>query len=422
MKQLARILRFAAPVLLCQCSGEMSGPDPRPEEAPQYSVLHKFHGAADGANPYGLIWDGAGNLYGTTYSGGNLACPDAVNGCGTVFKLDSSGALTTLHVFAGGPTDGASPQDGLIRDAAGNIYGATFRGGANNGGVVFRLDAAGRETVLYDFTGGADGSVPQLGVRDAAGNLYGTTGSNAALVRCRSNCGTVFKLDPTGTLTTLHVFNGADGDSPSGPIIRDSAGNLYGTTAYGGDSPTCIHHLGCGTVFKLDPAGVFTTLHVFTGEITEEEGDVPSGRLLLDETGNLYGTTIGGGSHLGGTVFKLEPNGRLTEMLAFVGGDFGEKEDTPGGKNPQAGVIRGRRGFLYGTTYRGGASKWGVLFLLTPVSHQQIVLHTFTQAGGAPLGPLVVDSAGNIYGTGFYGGNLTCPSGGCGIVFKFRLQ
>jgi uncharacterized repeat protein (TIGR03803 family) len=183
--------------------------------------------------------DAAGNLYGTAYVGGDPTC-----GCGTVFKLDPSGNATVLHAFTEG-TDGGLPQAGLIRDAAGNLYGTTQIGGSSNAGTVFKVDTAGNETVLYSFTGGADGGSPLGGVsRDAAGNLYGTTqlGGSPQL-----QAGTVFKLDTSGKLTALHTFTGgADGSNPFAGVIRDSAGNLYGTTAGGGDS-------GFGTVFKITP-------------------------------------------------------------------------------------------------------------------------------------------------------------------------
>jgi uncharacterized repeat protein (TIGR03803 family) len=437
MKHLASTLCLLSALVLCGCGGGGTyalppgsppapppGPPPPPPPPPPagYTVLHTFKGGAEGERPYSLIGDEAGNLYGTTGEGGDLSCPDDVNGCGTVFKLDPSGALTTLHVFHGAPTDGVTPQEGLIRDAAGNIYGATFSGGAHGFGILYKLDVTGSETVLYQFTGGADGAFPEVGFQDVAGNLYGTTGFNGQFVKCSHDCGTVFKLDATGNLTTLYTFSGLDGDTPStGPLIVDAAGNLYGTTAYGGSAPTCIHPLGCGTVFKLDPSGMLTTLHAFVGH--EVEGEVPTGRLSRDEAGNLYGTTIGGGGDLGGTVFKVDANGQMTTLHAFVSAPGGEDGNDPGGQNPQGGVLLGATGNLYGTTQAGGVSEWGVLFEMNAESGQETVLNSFTQAGGGgPQGPLVLDSAGNLYGTGAVGGDLTCqPPAGCGIVFKMKL-
>jgi uncharacterized repeat protein (TIGR03803 family) len=341
-----------------------------------------------------------------------------VNGCGTIFKVDSSGVFTTLHVFAGRPSDGADPRAGLIRDAAGNLYGGTFFGGAHDAGILFKLDTTGNETVLHDFTGGADGYSPDVGLQDAAGNLFGVTGLNFALMKCSSACGTVFKLDSAGDLTTLHTFNGVDGDSP-GPLIADAAGNLYGATFYGGDNLNCINPLGCGTVFKLDSSEILTTLYAFAG--AEAEGEAPLGALARDEAGNLYGATAGGGPNLGGTVFKLDANGQLTTLHSFIGGVFDDGVD-PGGADPQGGLLLGAMGNLYGTTFGGGAPGWGVVFVLDE-SGTETVLYTFTQAGGgASIGPLVADGAGNLYGTGTVGGDVNCqPPTGCGIVFKLAL-
>jgi uncharacterized repeat protein (TIGR03803 family) len=207
-------------------------------QAQTYTVLHRFAGA-DGHNPseYGhLIEDSAGDLYGTTSGGG-------ASGLGVVFMLNKTGE-TVLHSFTGG-ADGRAPYAGLTQDSAGNLYGTTFGGGASGLGVVFKLNKTG-ETVLYSFTI-ADGANPYAGLtRDSAGNLYGTTSAGGA-----SNSGVVFKLDTTGTETVLHSFTGgADGAKPSAGMIQDSAGNLYGTTYYGGSGRTSS---GNGVVFMLKP-------------------------------------------------------------------------------------------------------------------------------------------------------------------------
>jgi len=274
-----------------------------------YTVLHEFKGyPTDGANPFQehLIGDSAGNLYGTTYSGG-------ASGYGVVFKLDTTGTESVLYSFTGG-ADGASPYAALLQDSAGNLYGTATGGGIggcipNGCGVVFKLDTTGTETVLYSFTGGTDGGYPGAGlIQDAAGNLYSTTFDGGA-----SGAGVVFKLDTTGTETVLYSFTrGADGGGPKAGLIRDSAGNLYGTTASGGASSGCGG--GCGVVFKLDTTGTETVLHSFTGGAG---GAGPSGGLSQDSTGNLYGTAEYDGvfsgddckvSFLGcGVVFKLQP-------------------------------------------------------------------------------------------------------------------
>ena len=290
------------------------------------TVLYSFTGGADGANPHaGLVPDAQGNLYGTTYFGGDPACvSEGTYGCGTVFKLDTSGNETVLHSFAGHPGDGANPEAGLVRDAQGNLYGTTLTGGSGGPelcsgvggcGTVFKLDTTSKETVLYSFTGVPDGEEPDAGlVRDAQGNLYGTTYNGGA-----SNLGTVFELDTTGKETVLHSFTGTggDGSEPYGGLVLDAQGNLYGTTSFGGAS-------GDGTVFELDTAGKETVLYSFTG--TGGDGAYPSGlvRLVRDAQGNLYGTTYEGGDlacdapYGCGTVFKLTPAAATKTTTALM--------------------------------------------------------------------------------------------------------
>jgi len=254
------------------------------------TVLHTFTGGADGGYPYaGLIRDSAGNLYGTTSGGGTA-------GSGVVFKLDPEGQETVLYSFTGG-TDGGDPVVGVTRDPAGNLYGTTRLGGASGWGVVFEVNTAGQEMVLYSFTGGADGGRPwAVPVRDSAGNLYGTTLHGGA-----SGAGVVFKVDTAGQETVLYNFcslaNCADGLGPSAAVIRDPAGNLYGTTEIGGAS-------GAGVVFQLNTAGQETVLYSFTGGA---DGGQPFAGVVRDAAGNLYGTTYGGGEENSGVVFKIKP-------------------------------------------------------------------------------------------------------------------
>jgi uncharacterized repeat protein (TIGR03803 family) len=284
------------------------------EQAPIFTVLHTFIGLSSGAFPAaGLGRDNAGNLYGTTEEGGDSACGSGFSfGCGVVFKLDTTGRETVLHRITVS-ADGAFPAAGLVRDNAGNLYGTTEEGGdlscgSGSGfgcGVVFKLDTSGRETVLHRFTGAADGGTPAAGlVRDAAGNLYGTTrGGGDLACEIGFGCGVVFKLDTSGRETVLHRFTGgADGSAPLAGLVRDNAGNLYGTTEEGGELP--------GVVFKLDTTGKETVLHRFTGGA---DGGYPAAGLVRDAAGNLYGTTVYGGdlacySGMGcGVVFKLNP-------------------------------------------------------------------------------------------------------------------
>lgn len=351
-----------------------------------YTVLHSFAGSpTDGALPFdsgSLVW--RGNLYGTAFLGG-------ASNNGVVFKLGPTGKETVLHSFAGSPTDGAFPVAGLIRDKTGNFYGTTRFGGASDFGTVFKLDSTGKETVLYSFTGGADGGDLQAGVvRDSAGNLYGTTIEGGTF-----GVGVVFKLDPTGNETVLYNFTGsADGALPYARLVRDEAGNLYGTAISGGTT-------GNGVVFKVDPSGTETVLYSFTGGT---DGALPEAGLIRDIKGNLYGATAYGG--LGcGVVFKLDSTGNETVLYTFTCGADGAQ--------PRAGLLRDKAGNLYGTTESGGNSNSGVVFKLD-ITGEETVLHTFTGPDGLQVDAgLVRDPKGNLYGTTVGGG-----ASGDGVVFK----
>ena len=348
-------------------------------QAQTFTVLYNFRGSPDGGLSYnGLVRD-AGNLYGTTAMGG-------ISNLGTVFKLDKHGEETVLYSFTGKFSgDGQYPFSALVRDHAGNLYGTTANGGASDNGTVFKVDTTGSETVLYSFSG-ADGANPIAGlVRDAAGNLYGTTHGGGAY-----GYGTVFKLDTKGTETVLHsFFGGSDGGNSYGGLIRDASGHLYGTTQGGGGTSSS------GVVFKLDKAGNETVLYSFTG--TGGDGANPCGGLLRDRAGNLYGTTSSGGAFGLGTVFKVDPSGTETVLHSFSG--------SPDGANPYAGLIQDRAGRLYGTTAQGGASNYGTVFKLDK-SGKETVLHSFTVGtdGGILYGGLVRDRKGKLYGTTNVGG------------------
>jgi uncharacterized repeat protein (TIGR03803 family) len=384
-------------------------------QAQSFQVLYTFTGKSDGGGPYGgLIRDSSGNLYGTAPLGGSFKpgyCRPG--GCGVVFKLDPSGMETVLDTFKGSD-NGSGPYAGLTRDRQGNFYGVTAGGGLVSScppsgcGIVFKIDAAGNATTLYEFIGGAtDGSKPQGAlILDAAGNLYGTTVDGGS-----KSVGTVFKVDPTGKETVLHSFQGTpDGATPLGALLRDPQGNLYGTTQLGGTGKTC--GFSCGTVFKISPVGEETVIYSFTGG---EDGLEPASSLLRDSEGNLYGTTSGGGDSTCdppfgcGVVFKLSPSGGETVLHKFTGAD---------GSDPSAGVIRDAEGDLYGTTYEGGAFGVGTVYKLDAARNES-VLYSFTGGtdGGYPKAGLTADPAGNLYGTTVADGNKGCGQG-CGTVFK----
>jgi uncharacterized repeat protein (TIGR03803 family) len=395
--------------------------------AQQEKALYSFNrsnGAEDGFTPFaGLIFDASGNLYGMTSSGGAF-------GGGAVFKLTPQAGggwtETILHSFVEG-TDGAFPLGSLTLDAAGNLYGMTSAGGGGNGfGAVFELtpSAGGvwSETVLHRFGNSNDGAYPYGSlILDTAGNLYGTTGwggSGACVDKFNAvGCGIVFELSPQAggvwAEKILHNFNGTDGFFPQGSLIFDAAGNLYGTTATGGAA-------GFGTVFELSPtaSGLWTgkLLHTFHGN--ENDGATPQGGVIFDSAGNLYGVTFGGGAHNWGTAYELVPR---------AGGGWGEKilhnfnQSGSAGAFPRGGLIFDAAGNLYGTTSTYGAEGYGNVFELTPTATgpwTEKVLHSFRSLhsnhdGIEPEANLVFDAAGNLYSTASGGGVY-----GGGTVFE----
>jgi uncharacterized repeat protein (TIGR03803 family) len=376
-----------------------------------FSVLYTFTSPEDGNTPGSLTVDTAGNLYGTAQGG--------VNGEGIVYKLDPAGNKTVLYQFKEVP-DGNSPAN-LVRDSEGNLYGATSRGGStcffkSGCGTVFKLDADGNETILHRFGRGTDGQFPNGVIRDAAGNLYGTTLQGGIPALCHGHgengCGTIFKIDTSGKETILYRFRGADdGDTPVGGVIRDAAGNLYGTTGDGGATTY-------GTVFKLDTNGKLTVLHNFTAD----EACFVETSLLRDKAGSLYGTSSSCGQFGEGTVFKVAPSGETTVLHTFTGGSDG---GFPGGP-----VVQDQAGNLYGSTTFGGsrdshlcrlpettAPGCGVVFKIDTTG-QFTVLHSFDGFDGQWVGGVILDAAGNLYGTAADG---DIPTGGVyGTVFKIE--
>lgn len=360
--------------------------------AQSYSLLYSFRCGTDGAyDNSGVVRDAAGNLYGTTTRGGTY-------GNGAVYELSASGTETVLHSFGGNPTDGYYPVAALVRDATGNLFGTTVYGGAFGGGAVFKVTASGAETILYSFTGGADGDSPNGLVEDKAGNLYGATVYGGA-----SGNGVVFKLTPGGVETVLHSFAGppADGTGPAAALVRDTTGNLYGTTYYGGAS-------GDGIVFKVTASGVETVLHSFTG--TPGDGSNPAGGLIRDTAGDLFGSTSFGGTSNIGTVFEISAGGVESLRHEFTGG-------TTDGNDPAVTLAGDSAGNLYGTTLLGGAGSFGVVYELSKTGTQTI-LHSFNVGipndGHFSYSRLALDGTGSIYGTTYVGGVSRC-----GAVFKY---
>ncbi len=385
-----------------------------------YNVLHAFTGSADGANPMGgLVLDAQGNLYGTAWFGGDPAC-----GCGVVFKVDTSGNQTILYSFTAGA---GHPWGNLAMDAQGNLYGATY-----SNGTIYEVNTNGNQTVLYAFTGGADGGEPTGGlVRDDQGNLYGTTymGGNLDCPYSAypgSGCGIVFALDPAGNLTVLYTFcsqaNCTDGASPNGGLVRDTLGNLYGTTSLGGaykNKPDMACNLGCGTVFKLDPSGNQTVLHSFDFNPRKGrlDGAIPNGGLVMDGQGNLYGTTGYGGarSKHRGTVFKVDASGNESVLY-----NFGGTWTAPG--YPVGSLLVDAAGNLYGTTDTGGPKNEGTVFMLDTSDNLTVLLSFDGKNGADPSTGLAMDVAGNLYGTTFLGGlhSENCDTT-CGVVYDLLL-
>ena len=338
--------------------------------APKFTTLHTFENT-DGANPQGTLIQAAdGNFYGTTVQGGDGDCMSTF-GCGTIFKITPNGTLTSLYSFCSGDNvscpDGAYLGSGLIQATDGNLYGTTLEGGANTCspfdgcGTVFRITPSGTLTTLHSFDG-TDGNYPEAALIEAAdGKFYGMTASGGA---CPYVCGTAFSITEGGTLTTLYSFcskgdypDCTDGERPEATLIQDTDGNLYGTTNAGGrlDYEYCADNLSCGTVFKITPSGIVTTLHRFCSQAACTDGANPVAGLVQDADGNFYGTTRFGGKYqcydyLGcGTVFKITTSGTFTVLYNFC-----SESGCTDGSEPEAGLIQGTDGNFYGATYQGG--------------------------------------------------------------------
>ena len=398
-------------------------------QAQTYTVLHNFTGGQDGANPTaGLTVDRTGNLYGTSFFGGYSNGDCDPGGCGAVFKLTHKGSgwiFSPLYSFQG-DNDGTSPNARVTIGPNGILYGTTLSGGGFNGGTVFSLRppvsacktslCPWSESVLYRFTNFLYGSSPGSGdvVFDQAGSLYGTTTQGGSGTCGAGPCGVVYKLTPSNggwTESVIYNFTGtSNGNGPNAGVIFDQAGNLYGTTLYGG-SMTC-GGLGCGTVFQLSPSESGWTENVLYAFQNGSSGAYPMAGLIFDPSGNLYGTTSGlqnGKS----TVFELTPSGGNWTFapLYRLGGNGGSA----------ASLIMDAAGNLYGTTWNGGASGNGSVFKLASSGGgwTYTSLHDFCangppcNDGAQPWGNVVLDANGHLYGTAYAGG-----ADNYGVVFE----
>jgi uncharacterized repeat protein (TIGR03803 family) len=330
------------------------------------TVLHSFcaqHGCPDGANPSGSLVQGTdGNFYGTTESGGASDSCQSNMGCGTIFKITPQGALTTLYNFCleANCPDGDIPEEGLIEGADGYFYGTADVGGVNGGGTVFKITPEGSLTTLYSFCAQAncaDGAYPDdTLVQDAQGNLYGTTyegGAYGCAPYSSLGCGTVFMITPQGALTTLHSFDFTDGFLPIGRLAQAIDGNFYGTTAGGGA-------YSFGTVFSISPQGQLTSLYSFCSQGGCPDGRTPYGGVVQATDGNLYGNALAGGIYDEGTTFRITPAGALTTLYSFCA-----KAKCIDGSIPYGAPVQDTDGSFYGSTGNGGKSNDGTFFRLS---------------------------------------------------------
>lgn len=389
-------------------------------QAQTFTSLYSFCSQTNCADGDGisapLVQGTDGNLYGETAFGGNIEaswCGSA--GCGTIFKITPQGKLTTVYTFCPSAIspcpDGSGPQGGLVLATDGNFYGVTAGGGVNRWGTVFKITPTGKLTTLHSFNS-TDGWVAQGSglIQADNGNFYGTTFYGGAYGQ-----GTVFEISPSETFTSLYSFcanSGCpDGDQPNG-LTQGVDGNIYGTTLGGGVTDNCNAASTGGTFFQLTPAGTLTTLAVFC----RLSGFLPNSTLVQAANGNFYGTTAAGGVSIHadqGTVYEMTPTGSITSLYSFC-----LQTDCPDGKTP-IGIALGSDGNFYGTTELANASYKGTIYEVTPAG-QLTTLHSFTPTNGnfingsSPTGPMLLHTNGTLYGLTGLGGKH-----GIGSIFSF---
>ncbi|MDR3707558.1 MAG: Ig-like domain repeat protein [Capsulimonadaceae bacterium] len=377
-----------------------SGADPLAASPPTFTTLYSFTGSADGGTPNcGLILGSDGSFYGTTQTGGAY-------GAGTVFKITSTGAIKTMYSFTGG-TDGQGPGAGLVQASDGNFYGSTAGGGTYASGTIFRISASGSLATLHSFAGGAGGAPPSGNLIEGSdGNFYGVTITGGDTnVNSGHGLGTVFKMSPTGSLTTLYAFTGgSDGSYPWSSLVEGNDGCFYGTTLQGGDI-TAINTLGYGTIFKVTADGSFSAIYSFTGGM---DGASPQQGLILGSDGNFYGTAPWGGASNQGNVFRITPQGTLTVVCSFTGG-------LDGGV-PWTGLVSAGDGSYFVSTLTGGVYGGGTVDEISS-SGAVTILHSFTGDAYRTYGAAAtLGGDGNLYGITWLGG-----SGAYGTIFRIAL-
>jgi uncharacterized repeat protein (TIGR03803 family) len=369
-------------------------------------------GGRNGYEPFyvSIVQGADGNLYGTTAYGGDadFACVYDYPDCGTIFRITPGDSVTTIYSFCSGNDciGGGIPYAGLIQATDGNLYGTVSGASDGGGGAVFKMSLGSEVSLIYTF--GLEGYEPLAPlVQGSDGNFYGTTytGGTLPCSQYEYGCGTVFKITPSGVLTTLHSFNGADGEGPIAGLVQATDGSLYGTTVGGGNSTCYPSANGCGTIFKITSTGSFATLYNFQGN----DGSRPYGALVQGSDGNLYGTTTGTG--YGSTVFKISLSGTLTTLYSPFSDDDGA---------PLGTLIQATDGNFYGTTEGGGQRcppSCGTIFQITPAG-LLTKLYTFDGSdGNTPYGGLVQATDGSFYGTTAYGGTA-----GDGSVFHISID
>jgi uncharacterized repeat protein (TIGR03803 family) len=378
---------------------------PTGSHAQTYSALYEFGGkTGDPLNPQysGIIAQGRdGELYTTTPDGGSLC----TGGCGTVFKIAPSGTLTVVYNFNFGAS-GVAPFGGVTLGTDGSFYGTTETNGKYNYGTVFKVTAGGTLTTLYNFgpCKCLEGVYPKAApVQGTDGNYYGTT----TFLSFGGNEGVVYKITPAGKYTTLHVFSTTSGYNPNDPLIQGTDGNFYGTTALGGKtvSPACFaSNSTCGTVFKMTPAGKVTFIY----EFDKTHGAGPIGPVIQGTNGNFYGTTSEGGTSGFGVVFKLTSAGVLTVLHNFNGTD---------GKTPDAGLVQANDGNFYGVASAGGTLGFGTIFKITSTGTFKVLYNFEKTHGATPEVTLFQHTNGILYGDTDRGG----PNNDVGVFYSLNI-